>query len=315
MAALCTPFSSLCAPQAATSAARRSPFSSSSHTAAPSSSHAAPHRPFGGTCSSRRGPLACRAILSAGPQRSSSGACESPLPGAAAPPVVSARDAVVTHASDASEAVPLPEPEGVQPPRLPDASWLNALVDNTVKVPYRAYASALKSRPLLTKALTSLVGFVLGDLIAQHFSHPGAVDVLRAARLGAYGLMIDGPVGALWYDALEARVPGNSTRAVLAKTALDQIVYATIMTVVYFAVIRSLEGHPELIAPTLSSKFVPTLAANYAIWPLAHLVNFRFVPADYRILYNNVVCVAWLTYLSLLTHTKINLLSLLHLTH
>jgi hypothetical protein len=41
----------------------------------------------------------------------------------------------------------------------------------------------------------------------------------------------------------------------------------------------------------------------------------RFVPSDYRILYNNVVCVAWLTYLSLLTHTKINILSFLHLTH
>jgi hypothetical protein len=36
-----------------------------------------------------------------------------------------------------------------------------------VQAPYVAYSNALKSRPLLTKACTSMVGFVLGDLIAQ----------------------------------------------------------------------------------------------------------------------------------------------------
>jgi protein Mpv17 len=227
------------------------------------------------------------------------------------------RDSVVAHAGGdaASEAVPLPEPE--RTPQI-DVNWLNAVIDNTVKVPYNAYSSALKTRPLLTKACTSMVGFVLGDLIAQHFSHPGAVDILRAARLGAYGFLIDGPIGSMWYDVLEKYVyptEQTSTKAVLAKTALDQVVYATIMTAVYFAVIKTWEGHPELIMATLTSKFGPTLAANYVIWPIAHLINFRFVPSDYRILYNNVICVAWLTYLSLLTHTKINILSFLHLTH
>jgi protein Mpv17 len=228
------------------------------------------------------------------------------------------RDSVIAHAGGdaASDAVPLP-PEPQRQPSI-DINWLNTAVDSTVKAPYIAYSNALKSRPLLTKACTSMVGFVLGDLIAQHFSHHGAVDILRAVRLGAYGLMIDGPVGSIWYDILEKYVyptEGTSTKAVLAKTALDQVVYATIMTAVYFAVIRCMEGQPDLIWATLQSKFVPTLAANYVIWPLAHIINFRFVPSDYRILYNNVVCVAWLTYLSLLTHTKINILSFLHLGH
>jgi hypothetical protein len=59
---------------------------------------------------------------------------------------------------------------------------------------------------------------------------------MRAARLGAYGLLIDGPIGSKWYDVLEAYVfPKDpiSTKAVLAKTALDQVVYATIMTGVH----------------------------------------------------------------------------------
>eukprot|EP00877_Chromochloris_zofingiensis_P014721 jgi/Chrzof1/9502/Cz04g05160.t1 len=126
-------------------------------------------------------------------------------------------------------------------------------------------------------------------------------------RLGAYGFFIDGPIGSIWYDILEQHVCPDKpldTKTVLLKTALDQIVYATIMTGVYFTVMRVAEGHPESVMSTLHDKFLPTLAANYMVWPLAHVINFRFVPSEFRILYNNAVCVAWLTWLSLLTHNK-----------
>lgn len=42
---------------------------------------------------------------------------------------------------------------------------------------------------------------------------------------------------------------------------------------------------------TLQAKVVPTLLANYAVWPLAHALNFYYVPTEQRILYNNVVAV------------------------
>jgi hypothetical protein len=32
--------------------------------------------------------------------------------------------------------------------------------------------------------------------------------------------------------------------------------------------------------------------------PLAHLINFRYVPSDWRILFNNVIAIGWTTYLS-----------------
>lgn len=220
---------------------------------------------------SRQHTLRCAAILS-GPQRSVSE--QQPT-------------RVVVKASESDAAVPLPPPEPERQPPL-DASWFDALVESSIKAPINAYNNALKARPLLTKACTSLVGFVLGDLIAQvsfpdrgggrgcllacwqrvtaacepaspnccshkqqhlprhththalavcccmqHFSHPGAVDVLRAMRLGAYGFFIDGPVGSKWYDILEQYVypqEQTSTKAVIAKTALDQVIYATIMT-------------------------------------------------------------------------------------
>jgi hypothetical protein len=68
---------------------------------------------------------------------------------------------------------------------------------------------------------------MIGDVIAQHVAHPGAsLDALRVLRLGAYGLCIDGPLGALWYDWLEANISPDNPKAmstVLVKTALDQV--------------------------------------------------------------------------------------------
>lgn len=57
------------------------------------------------------------------------------------------------------------------------------------------------------------------------------------------------------------------------------------------------------ISPSyLQEKAVPTLLANYAVWPLAHALNFYFVPTEQRILYNNFVAICWTTWLSCLAH-------------
>ena len=48
----------------------------------------------------------------------------------------------------------------------------------------------------------------------------------------------------------------NGLKAVLLKTAADQLFWAPIMTCVFFVVLKSLEGHPELIWPTIQVNVV-----------------------------------------------------------
>ena len=50
----------------------------------------------------------------------------------------------------------------------------------------------------------------------------------------------------------------RSNQAVLVKTAADQLIWAPIMTVVFFAVLKSLEGHPELIWDTVQVCTCPS---------------------------------------------------------
>jgi len=51
---------------------------------------------------------------------------------------------------------------------------------------WASYNRLLEAQPLLTKALTSLTGFTLGDILAQKFIEPGdkPYDVMRTVRLG-----------------------------------------------------------------------------------------------------------------------------------
>ena len=39
-------------------------------------------------------------------------------------------------------------------------------------------------------------------------------------------------------------------------------------------------------------KLLKTVVANYVLWPAAHFINFKFVPGQHRILYNNCVSVS-----------------------
>lgn len=52
---------------------------------------------------------------------------------------------------------------------------------------------------------------------------------------------------------------------------------------------KHMQGTPALIIPTIKAKLVKTLLANYAMWPLAHIINFKFIPSKQRILYINCV--------------------------
>lgn len=50
---------------------------------------------------------------------------------------------------------------------------------------WAAYNKALASNPLVVKALTSLTGFTVGDILAQKFINPDdEYDIMRTVRLG-----------------------------------------------------------------------------------------------------------------------------------
>lgn len=94
----------------------------------------------------------------------------------------------------------------------------------------------------------------------------------------------------------------TSPAAVLSKMALDQLISTPITTAIFFVYMRCMEGKPEDAWAYTTRKMKPTMLANWALWPLAHIVNFAFVPPAQRILYCNVVSLFWTTILSSITN-------------
>lgn len=52
----------------------------------------------------------------------------------------------------------------------------------------------LDERPIFVKSMTSLVGFALGDILAQAISG-NSYNLLRTLRMTLFGILMDGPVG------------------------------------------------------------------------------------------------------------------------
>ena len=59
---------------------------------------------------------------------------------------------------------------------------------------WQRYNSLLQAKPILTKSLTSLFGFAIGDILAQLITGQ-PYNALRTLRLTLFGIVMDGPVG------------------------------------------------------------------------------------------------------------------------
>merc|ERR1719199_2079822 len=65
---------------------------------------------------------------------------------------------------------------------------------------WAAYNEQLDKNPLTAKACTSLVGWALGDLLAQIFIAGGPFDMKRFISLSAFGFLYHGPSGHYFYN-------------------------------------------------------------------------------------------------------------------
>eukprot|EP00761_Pharyngomonas_kirbyi_P014723 gb/GECH01014753.1/.p1 GENE.gb/GECH01014753.1/~~gb/GECH01014753.1/.p1 ORF type:complete len:219 (+),score=25.98 gb/GECH01014753.1/:1-657(+) len=164
---------------------------------------------------------------------------------------------------------------------------------------WQQYLHLLKTRPLITKCGTtgSLMG--VGDGIAQTLEGRNKWDWKRTLRTGGVGFCLSGPGMHFWYKILDRLFTSHSTVTSLKKLAMDQLGFAPFaISSFFFALHLSAGQSMNETTEKLKHDFIPTMKANYMLWPAANFINFQFVPLHHRVLYSNVISLAWSTYLA-----------------
>ncbi|KAH8675105.1 hypothetical protein BGZ61DRAFT_497043 [Ilyonectria robusta] len=139
-------------------------------------------------------------------------------------------------------------------------------------------------------------------LIPNSKALPPAFDFERLTRFMAYGFCM-APVQFKWFRFLERIFPISKTSAfgpAMKRVAFDQLIFAPFGVGVFFTVMTIAEGGGRrAVTHKLKDMYIPTLKANYVVWPAVQIVNFRLMPVQYQLPFVSTIGIAWTAYLSL----------------
>lgn len=133
---------------------------------------------------------------------------------------------------------------------------------------------------------------------------PPPFDFERLTRFMSYGFFM-APVQFLWFGFLSRTFPltkKNPSIPALKRVAVDQLMFAPFGMlssfmcrqtranqlrtglVCFFTFMTVAEGGGRrALSRKFQDVYVPTLKANYVIWPAVQILNFRVVPIQFQI--------------------------------
>eukprot|EP00977_Amphora_coffeiformis_P000074 scaffold15_cov204-Amphora_coffeaeformis.AAC.19 len=156
----------------------------------------------------------------------------------------------------------------------------------------------------------------LDGLVFDQIRHPSVVDQeyfqwidcrrsqhkydwARTGRFTVLGTAVVAPFVHAWFSFLNRMIPGVSVAAVLKRVAVDQLTFSPCFMSIWLTSLWTLEGDLNDGIPGRLVESMPSLmVVNWGLWIPAQLINFRFVPVKFQVLYSNVVALVWNMYLS-----------------
>ncbi|KAG2175989.1 hypothetical protein INT44_000468 [Umbelopsis vinacea] len=163
------------------------------------------------------------------------------------------------------------------------------------------YNRTLTRHPLVTQCVTTATLFATGDVIAQHaVEKRDTHDYARTLRLAGFGGIVAAPLLSNWYKFLDRHIQMSTpVKALFARVALDQLLFAPCFIAVFFSAQGALEGkNTTQIKEKLADGYPQALKNNYKLWPAVQFFNFYVTPLNHRLMVTNIVALGWNTYLS-----------------
>lgn len=140
------------------------------------------------------------------------------------------------------------------------------------------------------------------ELIPDTKFLPPPFDFERLTRFMAYGFMM-APIQFKWFKFLSRAFPiakSSGLGSAMKMVAFDQLIFAPVGIATFFTVMTVAEGGGKrAVTQKLRDMYIPTLKANFMVWPLVQMINFRLMPIQFQLPFVSTVGIAWTAYLSL----------------
>ncbi|KAI9738918.1 MAG: hypothetical protein M1818_005231 [Claussenomyces sp. TS43310] len=140
------------------------------------------------------------------------------------------------------------------------------------------------------------------DLIPDSKILPPPFDFERLARFAGYGFFM-APIQLKWFQFLSSSFPVTKKSALgpaMKRVAFDQLIFAPLGIALFFTVMTVAEGGGRrAVTNKIRDMYLPTLKANFMVWPAVQIINFRLMPIQLQVPFVSSVGIAWTAYLSL----------------
>lgn len=142
------------------------------------------------------------------------------------------------------------------------------------------------------------------DLVPDAQDLPPPFDFARLSRFMGYGFCM-APLQFKWFQLLSKAFPiakgsGPAFGQAMKRVAFDQLIFAPFGLCCFFTAMTLAEGGgKQQVLHKFQDMYVPTLKANYILWPAVQILNFRVIPIQFQLPFVSSVGIAWTAYLSL----------------
>ena len=196
------------------------------------------------------------------------------------------------------------------------------------------YQAHFKAHPILTTMITSSLLNAISDTISQTVTilrerrrnvdrdkearldslreqfelHPStSLEMLRGSRrqfeferlmrFTSFGFL-SSIMQFSWFSWLDAMFPVTYNLGIIKRVLADQLVYAPVSLLLFFAYMNLMEGNNLAdFKKRMKKGYVTSLKANYLLWPVIQVINFKFVPLMYQLPMVSSINVGWNIYL------------------
>jgi protein Mpv17 len=158
------------------------------------------------------------------------------------------------------------------------------------------YSNAMQKQPIITSAITAMILWGTGDLIAQQLENnknEKTNQTLKLDRLSGtlvHGTFVGGIGSYIWYNQLDKFVSrifkAGTSRFVLAKVSLELLIWHPVSLLCYWTLVGLCEGHAiDKIKKELLKDFLITWACDGGLWIPVDVMTFWFIPLKYQVMF------------------------------